>query len=117
MSANPIPLRRVRLVSYASDNAVIWIVDASDRDSIVCHVLHFDSPEEAASAERTITSHIDSDRSIDELIELAGVEESSCDRDAFGDPEEIVDYFGGDADQALRGDARKMLADMAIERD
>jgi hypothetical protein len=114
MNSNAVPLRAVRLVRDMGENAFVWIVDARDSDSIVCAVLRFDSTEEAASTEKRIASHIGSDCSIDDLVELAEAHESPYEREAFGDPEEIIDYLGGEADQALQWNARKMLAEMGI---
>jgi hypothetical protein len=111
------PGRAVRLVYDMGENAFVWIIDARDRDSIEYAVVHFDSRQEAESAESRIATHISSDCSIDELIEVADIDVGACDREAFGGPEQIVDYLGGKADQALQWNARKMLADMAIARD
>ena len=117
MSSNAFPARAVRLVTNMGDNLFLWIVDASDPDAIACLIVHFHSREQATLCNGLVDDAIKTGHSIDIALSRAAVTSDAMSRGTFGDPEQIVEFLGGESDQALRWNARKMLAEMAIARD
>lgn len=105
--------RAVKLVYDRGANPFLWLIDASNDESIRCCVWAFESPEEAESARRATAKSIGLGAPIDVVMARTGFARHAA-QGAFQHAHAVMEFLAKDIDPALRADARNFLQEMQL---
>ena len=108
--------RAVKLVYDRGENPFVWLVDASNHESIRCCVWAFESPEEAECVQRATTKAIGPGAPIDEVLARTGFARHAA-QGSFQHAQAVVEFLAKDIDPALRANARSFLQEMKLVGD
>jgi hypothetical protein len=108
--------RAVKLVYDRGENPFVWLVDASNDESIRCCVWAFELPEEAQSAQRATAKSIGLGAPIDEVLARTGFARHAA-QGSFQHAQAVVEFLAKDIDPELRANARSFLKEMQLVGD
>ena len=114
MTTTTAPKRRAaKLVYDRGENPLVWLVDASNDESIRCCRWTFDSSEEAEFAQQVTTRAIGQGAPIDEVLKRAGfVRHAEC--GSFKYLKSAEEFLASDIDPGLLANARKLLVEVGL---